>query len=329
MQKMNKLFFNINYFLLILFLFSSCSVQKYNIKNISLKKNDLSKVENAPLRVKKEKFPVSGEVIVKATDTIYNIAMKYQVTPQSIVIQNNLKPPFILFDNQILKLLPNKTHEVNAKDTLFSISQRYAVSQFQIVQLNDLKEPYILKKGQILLVPDLNDFSVLESNNQYLQSKEIEKSNQIRKKTAKIVTNIKKKPSSVSIVVPDYSSSNFTWPLSGNIIKEFGPEKKGIHNDGVNISALLGTPVNTSAPGKVVYIGKNLKTFGTLVLVKHKNRIITAYAHLQDIKVKEGDDLNVGDQIGSVGTTGKVNIPQLHFEIRQNRTPKNPKEFIL
>ena len=102
---------------------------------------------------------------------------------------------------------------------------------------------------------------------------------------------------------------------------------KGVHNDGVNIRAAEGTIVTTSAPGTVAFVGTGLKSFGNLVLVKHEG-YITAYAHLNNIQVREGDVLGVGATIGQVGMTGRVDSPQLHFEIRKSRTPINPREII-
>jgi murein DD-endopeptidase MepM/ murein hydrolase activator NlpD len=101
-----------------------------------------------------------------------------------------------------------------------------------------------------------------------------------------------------------------------------------VHNDGVNIRASEGTIVTTSAPGTVAFIGTGLKSFGNLVLVKHEGGYITAYAHLNDIQVREGDVLGVGATIGQVGMSGRVDSPQLHFEIRKSRTPINPREII-
>ena len=103
---------------------------------------------------------------------------------------------------------------------------------------------------------------------------------------------------------------------------------RGVHNDGVNIRAEEGTLVVTSGPGTVALVGTGLKSFGNLVLVKHEGGYITAYAHLSDIQVKEGDVLGEGTSIGQVGMTGRVDSPQLHFEIRQSRTPLNPREII-
>ena len=86
--------------------------------------------------------------------------------------------------------------------------------------------------------------------------------------------------------------------------------------------------MSTAAPGTVAYIGENLKSFGTLVLVKHDGGYITAYAHLDSVSVAEGDVVSSGQVLGQVGQTGRVTSPQLHFEVRLSRQPINPHDII-
>ncbi len=124
------------------------------------------------------------------------------------------------------------------------------------------------------------------------------------------------------------AGDSFNWPLSGQIIKPFGLAERGVHNDGVDIAASFGSDIQTTAPGTVAYIGTGLKSFGTLILVKHDGGIISAYAHLSEVLVNEGDVLSSGQIIGRVGQTGRVGSPTLHFEIRQNRTPIDPASVI-
>ena len=96
----------------------------------------------------------------------------------------------------------------------------------------------------------------------------------------------------------------------------------------LKIAANEGTAVLVTAPGAVAYVGDNLKSFGTLVLVKHEGGYISAYAHLGAVRVAEGDVLGAGMTLGQVGQTGNVTTPQLHFEIRRARQPVNPRTLI-
>ena len=125
----------------------------------------------------------------------------------------------------------------------------------------------------------------------------------------------------------------FLWSLvdthdEGEIIAEFGPSQRGVHNDGVNIAAKEGIAVGAAAGGRVAFVGANIKSFGRLVLIKHDGGIITAYAHLGEVAVKEGEVVALGQAIGSIGQSGRVDFPQLHFEIRKSRQPIDPRSLI-
>lgn len=119
----------------------------------------------------------------------------------------------------------------------------------------------------------------------------------------------------------------FEWPVEGRVIAHFGRSSDGLRNDGINIAAEPGTPIHASAGGAVIYAAK-LKGYGKLILIRHDNRYITAYAHAQGILVSQGDHVSRGDVIGYSGATGDVRAPQLHFEIRQGVKPVDPKPLL-
>lgn len=115
----------------------------------------------------------------------------------------------------------------------------------------------------------------------------------------------------------------FSWPLRGEVISDFGVKGTGQRNDGVNIRAAAGTPVVAAADGEIAYAGNQVPTFGNLVLVKHADGWVTAYAHLGSTDVKMRQQVVKGQQLGTVGATGGVNEPQLHFEMRYAPTVKD------
>jgi murein DD-endopeptidase MepM/ murein hydrolase activator NlpD len=115
----------------------------------------------------------------------------------------------------------------------------------------------------------------------------------------------------------------FAWPVRGEIISNFGVKGTGQRNDGLDIRAASGTPVLSAADGKVAYAGNQVPTFGNLVLVKHADGWVTAYAHLSSINVKMQQDVRQGEQLGAVGATGGTNEPKLHFEMRYAPTVKD------
>ncbi len=123
-------------------------------------------------------------------------------------------------------------------------------------------------------------------------------------------------------------SGPFAWPLRGTILSEFGPQPGGQKNDGLNISAPLGTTVYAAKEGTVSYVGNELKGFGTMILLKHEGGMFTVYAHLSSASVTKGQTISKGQSIGAVGQTGQVTAPQLHFEVRRGSTPLDPRKYL-
>ena len=290
--------------------------------NLSLNRSTPAKLIVAPLREPFEPIPPSHMVEVRANDTLYAVATRYQVTPQSVIEANGLQPPYNLRKGQTLKLVPRRTHVVRPGDSVYVISQRYAVSQYQLAQLNFLKPPFELKIGQKLQLPNSLDFSVLDVG----LPDGVSGTNIAQPAPTK--TSVPAAPRKRFVAPSLAGSSGFSWPVQGEIIAEFGPSQRGVHNDGVNIAASEGASVGAAAKGRVAYVGTNIKSFGKLVLVKHDGGIITAYAHLGDISVTEGDIVTAGQSIGTIGRSGRVDSPQLHFEIRKSRQPIDPRSLI-
>ncbi|QCI68742.1 peptidoglycan DD-metalloendopeptidase family protein [Phreatobacter stygius] len=116
----------------------------------------------------------------------------------------------------------------------------------------------------------------------------------------------------------------FRWPVRGRVISNFRPGS----SDGIKLSVPEGTPIKAAEDGVVAYAGSELRGYGNLVLVRHSNGFVTAYAHNSDIKVRRGEQVRRGQTIASAGQTGNVNSPQLHFEIRRGATPVDPMTFL-
>ena len=125
------------------------------------------------------------------------------------------------------------------------------------------------------------------------------------------------------------ASVRFVWPMRGQIISDYGTTASGQRNDGINIAAQYGQPIRAAAGGTITYAGSELKGYGNLVLIKHDDGYVTAYAHAQKLTVARGDRVGTGDVIGYAGDTGDVTAPQLHFEIRHGVRPVNPRPLLL
>ena len=116
--------------------------------------------------------------------------------------------------------------------------------------------------------------------------------------------------------------------MRGRVISGFGPLTNGQQNDGINLSVPEGTKVLAADDGVVAYSGNELKGYGNLVLVRHSNGYVTAYAHASELMVKRGDTVKRGQVIAKSGQTGNVTAPQLHFEIRKGSAPVDPTQYL-
>ena len=118
------------------------------------------------------------------------------------------------------------------------------------------------------------------------------------------------------------------WPVHGHILASYGVAAGGTQNDGINIAAPAGTAVVAADAGVVAYAGNELRGYGNLVLIKHANGWMTAYAHNSAVLVKRGETVRRGQTIARIGATGAVGRPQLHFEIRHGTRALDPSDYL-
>lgn len=304
--------------ILILLLLAGCvpSLDKLSLETPNLP------VINAPKREQVQNVPPDGVIRLEPGDTIYTVANRYKVTPRRIILANNLAPPYDLSSYRQLNIPKPRTHRVVAGETLDSISNRYLVRKEDVIRLNALDAPYTLRPGMQIAIPRRMDYSLLDD---------------ATGTTAALAPVPDAPAASGGAAAPSVpnrevrfaaGAGDFTWPVDGRIIQAYGNTARGVRNDGVNIAADEGVIVRASRGGEVAFVGAGLKAFGNLVLVKHEGGWITAYAHLGNVSVEEGQRLEQGSVIGSVGMTGRVDQPQLHFEIRQARKPVNPEDYL-
>lgn len=257
-------------------------------------------------------------VRVKKGDTLYSISRSNDVPIREVIEINNLRPPYTLKIGQIIKLPRAKYHIVAKGDTLYNISKRYNVDMATLSRTNNLRSPFTLKIGQKLLLPG----SIVTAQKAPASAT---KSTYTAKKT----TTKSKSTSSYTYVQPSTKRKQpFAWPVKGQVISKFGPIAKGRNNDGINIKAPKGTVVKAADAGTVAYAGNELKGFGNLILIKHNDGWVTAYAHNDTLKVSKGQKVSKGTPIATVGTTGGVDTPQLHFETRAGKKALNPLAYL-
>jgi len=118
------------------------------------------------------------------------------------------------------------------------------------------------------------------------------------------------------------TSAAFDWPVRGRILQPFGPQGSGRVNDGINIAATVGSPVRAAANGEVIYVGEEVKNLGNLLLIRHANEWITAYAHTESVVVRRGEQVRQGQPVAKVGRSNGAS--QVHFELRRGTEPVDP-----
>ena len=119
-------------------------------------------------------------------------------------------------------------------------------------------------------------------------------------------------------------SARFLWPARGKIIAGFGKQPDGSHNEGINLAVPQGAAIRAAEAGTVAYAGDGLKGYGNLVLIRHANGWVSAYAHTDQILVRSNDEVRRGQVIAKAGKTGAVDRPQLYFELHQGSRPVDP-----
>jgi murein DD-endopeptidase MepM/ murein hydrolase activator NlpD len=306
----------------------------------------------------------SGETIeVQPGDTIFVLSRRHGVSIDSIIELNGLKNGSSLRPGQRIMLpagarnvhaaaparapaaaepeapapvvsaaLPggwDGQHTMKAGDSLYAVARRYKVSLAELQRINAITEPNKVRIGTVLRVPGQGQPSAPG----YASGTYAGPPARSRPVNAPAEAEAQPLPERrvaalggrASDAAPAESASGkFRWPVRGRIISGFGKRPDGTHNDGVNLAVPQGTEIHAVEGGKVAYAGNELKGYGNLVLVRHDNGWVSAYAHAEQLLVKRDDIVRRGQVIARAGRTGTVDQPQLHFELRHGAKPVDP-----
>ena len=231
---------------------------------------------------------------------------------------------------------------VRPGDTVSEIAERYRVSDEDIVALNFLSDGDQILSGDQLYVPaygvgspPVDTTPVRQApapRNAAIERAELSapQAQEASYRWTNPATAPRQAPRANPLPPPaSASSAKFVWPVSGRVIADFGAGTNGERNDGINILAPRGTPFRAAGAGTVTYVGNELRGFGNLLLIRHDNGYVTAYAHADRIIVQRGERVAEGQIVGEVGATGDVSEAQLHFEIRDGTRPVNPTAHLV
>lgn len=235
-----------------------------------------------------------SEHVVQAGETLGGIANRARVPRILIAEANGLKPPYVVRVGQTLKIPRTKHHVVKRGETGFTISYNYAVPWRDIAVANGMEEDAPIKTGQKLLIPTLIDHG----------------------------------DASATAVASPAAPDQFRWPLSGKVRRGYTARGERNYHDGMDIRAPKGTAVRATAEGKVLFAGKEPTMFGNMVVIDHGDGWSSAYAFLDRVTVKVGETAKQGERVGLVGSTGWARGNELHFEMRRENKPVDPRAHL-
>lgn len=250
-------------------------------------------------------------VVVGKGDSLYRIARRHGVSTKALIALNGVRPPYVIHPGQRLRLPAKRVHVVRRGESLRRIADRYGVSVSGLARANGIGPPYRIHVGQRLRVTDTRSAAAPKP---------------ARGRAAK---RAPPRPRPVALGKPPRrASGRFLWPVAGPVAVGFGPRGGGLHNDGINILAKRGTAVRAAENGIVAYSGNEIRGFGNLILIKHADGWMSAYAHNQTLLVRAGQKVKRGQTISRVGSSGNVQRPQVHFELRRGRRVVDPMRYL-
>lgn len=231
------------------------------------------------------------------------------------------------------------THTIASGESLYTIARRYDVSATDIIAANNISAPDRIAVGQRLVIPGRADL-LAQRGQQPVQVATAPSGQTLAAPTAPaqpapVAEQPVQAPAEQVAALPAQqpavsqpaasAADKFRWPLSGRVITDFAASR----GTGINIEAPEGSSVRAAEGGEIIYVGNAVEGYGNLILIKHANGYVSAYAHLKTMGVVKGDMVNRGDAIGTVGMTGaSVTRPQLHFQLRRGATPVDPAPLL-
>lgn len=247
--------------------------------------------------------------------------------------------------------MPSSVHVATSGDTLMNISRRNHISVQELARANNLPVTAQIKVGDRITVPSSSKTLAVtqptapqavrpavaaaapQPQPQPVAAKPVVTAAVEPVQKARMATETKEveqahAQSAVKTAEATNALPTFRWPVRGRVITSYGAKTNGKQNDGINVAVPEGTPVKAAEDGVVAYSGNELKGYGNLILVRHANGYVTAYAHASELMVKRGDTIKRGQIIAKSGQSGEVGSPQLHFEIRKGSSPVDPLQFL-
>lgn len=236
-------------------------------------------------------------------------------------------------------------YTVKKGDTIFSISLKCGFDYKQVALVNDIEKPYKISPGEIIrfdLLRNKDEKALTEPENSSIKTEGLSESNELKEatktqedfrepikidepKATKEVYSQKAIKKTKEIVAENQKklATKYIWPTEGKVIEQFNLQEG---KKGISISGELGQEIKSIAKGKVIYAGEELKGFGKLIIIKHEDNILSVYGHNRELLVTEGQKVDAGEIISTMGNTGTDKV-KLHFEIRKNGQSVDPTPY--
>ena len=263
-------------------------------------------------------------IVVQSGESLSVLAERHNVPMRALARAHHISAPKTINTGPRRIVPAPRTHLVQRGDTLSEIALTHDTTTREVASLNGKRAPYPIYVGEVLRVGGWTpDGGRGDARRQAAPTRTASVRPAPRPATG--APSPRAKPSLPS---PPARSGRFLWPAEGRIISSFGPKQGGLHNDGINIRVPRGTPVVAADNGVVAYAGNELKGYGNLVLVRHQDGYVTAYAHNSELLVSRGDVVTKGKQIARSGASGGVSEPQIHFEVRRGAKAVDPMTYL-
>lgn len=268
--------------------------------------------------------------IVRSGDSLRSIAVKTGAGSEAIARSNNLAQPFTIFPGQRLNIPAGRYHPVRDGETGIAIARAYGVDWSRIISANELEDPYILRAGQRLKIPETGPETLEERAARFhididdILTGGTPAAREGEKPARPSVSTTRTLPATTPVAMPSRLVGQFRWPVTGTVLKRFGPGKSGERNDGIKIGVPLDTPILAAADGVVAYVGSDVPALGGLVILSHGDGLTTVYGHAGQLLVKRGQSVKRGQTVALSGNSGFADRPQVHFEMRKGRSAIDP-----
>ncbi len=293
--------------------------------------------------------PATGHsfIIVNKGDTLYRLAKRHNTSVRDLASLNRMSRPYRLRVGQrlavpsaqpaVVQLGGGRVHVVRRNETLYRISVNNNTTVEALAALNGIRAPYQLAVGQKVKLPG-GSMTTAQATGAIAPPPGAARASRkaLPRKSAPRPAHVQTaaltpKPSKGKRPLgapPRTTNSRFIWPVEGRVISRFGGKATGLRNDGINIRTEEGAPVRAAKDGIVTYAGNELRGYGNLLLLRHSDGYITAYAHNRELLVGKGARVKKGQIIAAAGQTGSVTEPQLHFEIRRGSKAIDPQKYL-